>query len=521
MLGVLSPSLRVAGKRDICDSFPMGSSRFVGVLALILLACGPSTTPEELCARFGLVPDPARDACRCPDGTTRREDGTGCDLADGGFLPFPDAGVFDAGSDAAIPLDAGSDAGDASSDDAGDCERCDGTTCVDVSSNPSNCGACGQRCAEGWECQASECVDVPVALTAGAFTTCARMGSGDVYCWGSNVAGVAGVDSTEANLFEPRKVVGIDRAADVDTSGHHTCAAESTGLVYCWGENSSGEASSVEATEIRAPRRILGVTDAIRVAVGTDHSCALRETGAIVCWGSNSSGQLGVGDVAPHEGVQDVEVEDGVEIDAGGATTCASTSSGELRCWGGLRPDGMTGVASTPVAAIGLPAVGPLAGGEINFCAGGAAGGTYCWGVRGAVITTSEAPFSVTNVPTLIPESTSSVARSLAVDGQLYRFADPITFHQHSCFTTGDGTLSCWGTNTAGQLGRGSLDSQPFPVSLEFEPVDEVVVGHGHTCTRVERGRVACWGRGEALGLGEADTTDQRTPVVLSFFPVR
>ncbi len=467
------------------------------------------------------MPDPARDACRCPDGTTRREDATGCDLADGGFLPFPDAGAPDAGSDAAPAFDAGSDAGDASNDDAGDCERCDGPTCVDVSSDPSNCGACGRRCAEGWECDAGECVDVPVALTAGAFTTCARMGSGDVYCWGSNLAGVAGVDSTEEVIPEPRKVVGIDRAVDVDTSGYHSCAVESTGLVYCWGDNQNGEASSIESTEIRSPSRIPRVTDAIAVAVGTNHSCAIRALGTVSCWGSNASGQLGVGDLDPREGAQDARVTNVVAIEAGGLTTCALTPGNELRCWGALRPDGMSGATSVPVSAPGLPPVRALAGGETNFCVGGTAGGVYCWGIRGTVIPTMEAPiYSTTNVPTLIADTDSSVADSLAIDGQLYRFADPVTFYQHSCFTFDDGTVSCWGTNNTGQLGRGSLDSQPFPVSLEFEPVREVVVGHGHTCARLDRGRVACWGLGESLGLGDA-TPNQRSPVVLDFFPVR
>lgn len=497
----------------------MRSSWFLS-LTFTLLACGPSKTAEELCAAFGLVPDPTIAACRCPDGTTRRADGSGCDLPDGGFLPFPDAGAPDAGGDASLVPDAGSDSGtDASTPDAGDCERCGGPSCVDVRADASHCGACGRTCAEGWQCQSSECVDVPVALTAGAFTTCARMGSGDVYCWGSNTAGVAGVASMDTNVFEPTKVIGIDRAVDVDTSGYHSCAVESTGLVYCWGDNTSGEASSIASTEIRAPSRIPGLVDARAVAVGQDHSCAIRESGSVACWGSNTSGQLGVGDLEPRDGVQQIELE-ATAIAAGGRTTCAVTSGGELRCWGGLRPDGMTGPAPVPTSATGLPAVRSVAGGDFNFCAGGASGGVWCWGVRGAVIYEPDEPvLSVTNVPTLISATSSSIVESLAADGQYYRFST--TLSQHSCFTTASGTLSCWGTNNTGQLGRGSLDSQPFPVSLEFEPVREVVVGHGHTCALLDRGRVACWGLGSSLGLGMAEPTDQRMPVVLDFFPVR
>lgn len=66
-------------------------------------------TPEELCARFGLVPDLARDACRCPDGTTMSEDDTGCLLPDGGFLPFPDASVPDSSTRDGGAPDVGTD----------------------------------------------------------------------------------------------------------------------------------------------------------------------------------------------------------------------------------------------------------------------------------------------------------------------------------------------------------------------------------------------------------------------------
>lgn len=516
------PCRAVASDDEICDFPQMRPSWFIS-LTFTLLACGPSKTAEELCAAFGLVPDPAIAACRCPDGTTERADGSGCDLPDGGFVPFPDAGAPDAGGDASLVPDAGSDSGtDAWMPDADDCERCGGPSCVDVRADASHCGACGRSCAEGWQCQSSECVDVPVALTAGAFTTCARMGSGDVYCWGSNTAGVAGVDSMDTNVLEPRKVIGIDRAVDVDTSGYHSCAVESTGLVYCWGDNTRGEASSWESTEIRAPSRIPGLVDVIEVAVGADHSCAIRASGVVACWGSNTFGQLGVGDLDPREGVQNVDIGGVVAIEAGGLTTCSVLSGGELQCWGALRPDGMTGHASAPIAAVGLPTIRTLAGGDTNFCAGGSAGGVYCWGVRGAILPTMGEPiYSLTNVPTLVSETSSSTAESLSVDGQLYRFSVPAAFYQHSCFATASGTLSCWGTNNRGQLGRGSLDSQPFPVSLEFEPVREVVVGHGHTCALLDGGRIACWGSGPALGLGVADPPDQRMPVVLDFFPVR
>jgi hypothetical protein len=126
------------------------------LLLLPLLACD-KRTPEELCAIFGLVPDLMNDACRCPDGTVMREDGTGCDLPDGGFLPFPDASVPEAGMDAGVDSGA-DDAGDGGSDAGIDAERPD--ACATCECSPGQTRSCVGEVETG-ECSGGEqaCVD--------------------------------------------------------------------------------------------------------------------------------------------------------------------------------------------------------------------------------------------------------------------------------------------------------------------------------------------------------------------------
>ena len=69
----------------------------------------------------------------------------------------PDASLPDASSpDSSLP-DSGTD-----DSDVADCQQgttlCDGS-CVNVSSDPSNCGVCGNMCPDLWSCEASACVD--------------------------------------------------------------------------------------------------------------------------------------------------------------------------------------------------------------------------------------------------------------------------------------------------------------------------------------------------------------------------
>lgn len=101
---------------------------------LVLALLASCTNDRDLCGELGLVPDPGRTRCVCPEGTVTRADGTGCDLPDGGVISFPDASVpsdagAEAGTDAGSPaVDSGFDA--TATTDASPCvaeaERCDG-----------------------------------------------------------------------------------------------------------------------------------------------------------------------------------------------------------------------------------------------------------------------------------------------------------------------------------------------------------------------------------------------------------
>ena len=89
----------------------------------------------------------------------------------------------------------------------------------------------------------------------------------------------------------------------------------------------------------------------------------------------------------------------------------------------------------------------------------------------------------------------------------------------HSCARLNDGTIACWGSNDAGELGNTSValgGESTTPVLVEgIATAIQVSAGWGHSCAVLTGGTVECWGSNSEGQLGSTSITQSATPVLV------
>ena len=210
----------------------------------------------------------------------------------------------------------------------------------------------------------------------------------------------------------PIKVAGITDATAIAAGGWHSCALQEAGTISCWGRNRSGQLGNGQSTgdfnddsaDSSVPLEVEGIVDATDIATGTSHSCALHQDGTISCWGNNGDGQLGnETDTDSQVPVKILGITDATAITAGWGHSCALHEAGTISCWGNNT-------------------FGQLGNGQ------------------------STSDFNDDSADSPVPIKVADIANAEAIT----------TSHFHSCALHQDGTISCWGNNSSGQLGNGN-----------------------------------------------------------------
>lgn len=152
-------------------------------------------------------------------------------------------------------------------------------------------------------------------VTAGHNHTCALTNQERVYCWGlDNKTGALGVNfsavtalttppSVSVNEYLPPptdvKFKAVSAGGNYETTTHdNTCAITTTGQLYCWGSNESGQVGNGSLTKAVIPQRvnIIENNEPVsfqEVSVGSRHVCARSVANEIYCWGLKSVHVLG------------------------------------------------------------------------------------------------------------------------------------------------------------------------------------------------------------------------------------
>lgn len=201
-----------------------------------------------------------------------------------------------------------------------------------------------------------------------------------------------------------------------------------------------------------------------QLSSGSEHTCAVTTDGAAWCWGYNASGQLGAG-----------------------------TGSGPESCSGAAGP---FACSTTPVRVVGGLRFRQISAGNYHSCGVTIEYRAYCWGSATTVGDGTEA---------------ERPAPAAVAGGHLFRQVEA-----GGHFTCGvsytDNKLYCWGVNSRGQLGDGSLSGRLSPVlvlgGLQFR---QVSAGQSHACAISTDYRAYCWGDDRYGQLGDSTTQLRRT----------
>lgn len=367
-------------------------------------------------------------------------------------------------------------------------------------------------------------------------TACALRADGDVYCWGHDPTKVTtGYSATCPEcLRQPRKILGLGKAKQIDVGFQYACALEEAGTVACWGKG----LANMQVVREKSDGVVRLVDDggapilAKRIATAV-HLCIVTPSGDAMCRGNNSDGQAGapMKPRPPNGGVvatpKWTKVVSGAEdVVVGGQLTCAKVPADKTgwQCWGDDFKDAdqsaavQARTAMRPrhvprsvdlTAAGGKSPVSAMSIGDGHVCAVDAAHDVYCWGWN---VSGQAGPGPTGQEAYRLKQSHRVTPARVALPSS--DFVAVAAARYSTCALGQRGDVFCWGGNNDGVLGSGLLPEEPgspdgtTPVRVVgLDDASALSAGSAIACALrrgagTEARTVACWGGNEMFGLG-------------------
>lgn len=177
------------------------------------------------------------------------------------------------------------------------------------------------------------------SISAGYLFSCGVTSAGILKCWGDSADGKLGNnDNGTTDSYVPLQIDSADTFLSVSSGLRSSCAITTNNYLKCWGANDSGQLGTGDTSIRIVPTYVDGSTKYSKVAMGTTHSCGVTMAGAVKCWGGNLSGQLGNGALTSSSFpivVDNANVY--VDVTVGNDFSCGLLQNGQINCWGGNR----------------------------------------------------------------------------------------------------------------------------------------------------------------------------------------
>lgn len=376
-------------------------------------------------------------------------------------------------------------------------------------------------------------------ITSGYNHACGVASNQEIYCWGYNGYGQLGDGSTTSSgLRMSVKVKSSDGLSDfssaksVEGGYAHTCSVTTGGAAYCWGYNGYGQLGDNSSSIRYLPVRVQGegnqgnLTEVESISAGNQQSCAVTDIGAIFCWGAGGDGELGDGlSSSSYTPVQVLSVngaddfQDAYQVAAGKYFTCSTDNSGLVYCWGsndtgaiGNNGDG----ENYPAMVINplqenFSQISAVASSQIGTCTVKSDGTAYCWGYNG---------MGTVGDGTTIDRTSPVQVHGVGNAGYLSGVSKITRGSEMTCALKTDGTVYCWGSGYAGNLGTGDGAGSYVPVQVHgvnnvgyLTDITNISAGSYHVCALKSDQTVYCWGSNNFGQVGNNTTTNQLSPV--------
>ncbi|MDD3712401.1 MAG: InlB B-repeat-containing protein [Candidatus Izemoplasmatales bacterium] len=306
---------------------------------------------------------------------------------------------------------------------------------------------------------------------------------GRVFTWGWNFTGRLG-DGTSTQRINPTDITenfSLDTGDKIIflTMGMQTSAAiSSSGRIYTWGANSSGQLgdgtifNKTLPTDITANFNTDTDEKVVFISLGYVHSAALTNQGRVFTWGNNAYGQLGdgtnsfrVNPVDITENFSFANDEWAMEIDLGENFTILFTNKSNLYTFG-LNDKGQLGSGNTD---------------------------------------NTPTPLNINNQFTLQAED------------KIIRISSG---RSHSSFITSNYRVFIWGDNEFGQLGNGSfvMRNSPYEITNRLmlnagETIYSISLSSGSSSLVTSLGQLKIWGNNDNGQLGNDSTNTSSLPI--------
>ncbi|MEY3011744.1 MAG: hypothetical protein RIT45_479 [Pseudomonadota bacterium] len=413
---------------------------------------------------------------------------------------------------------------------------------------------------------------IAVDLAVGYNDICALSGAGVVRCVGDDGNGQLGNGDVTIGDNKDGAIFGIDGVAALSVGYYNTSVIRNDGRNWTAGDGYYGQLGVGTTTDSHVPVLRANLDNLIDVAAGRYHVCVLRADGQVWCSGDNANGQIGNDSTVdatvavrafggPCKANSECADTDVCVVETCDAGVCKGTDAAEKTkcddgddCTVGDACDGKGACASQPKdcadadACTLLPACEP--GGKCvqtakvdcddgNDCTAdacdpktGACNHTAIPGCKlpckqdgdcnDGIACTADSCVAgfceakVGNDGTVCAE-TSACAQGACTPMKLAGWAKNIVSGNnayHTCAVLADGSASCWGYNSNGQLGDGTTTNSGVPVAVkDLKGIKDMSAGYHHTCAITEDGKAWCWGDNAYGQLGNGDKVDQKTPV--------